>query len=639
MNQLIEFYGNNDYRDYLAHHGIMGMSWGHRNGPPYPLAYGDHSAAEKKAGWRQSLSSSGRADLKRKWKSKERADFDGNSRARYSGRDDEDKERDKRLGEASNRIADATTTSNNRELDRATNDSKKAIAADNDGDARSAPAKKTLSEVLAARKQKAIDNKKRAIADRAVNSTNMSELMKAKNNKLFSAEEINSIADRVDTRASALNRMSARSNIVEGLFGKNRQSALDKAKASEILKNSDRYTTEEIQAATEKFAAKQKLKNAQRDARLNGIKSLVEKGAAITKGVADITANVKTAKTAFEEITGKKLPGASDAINKILNSGDRNRINELSKTVEFDADKYKKAASSIKAKDDYDKLFQANQRANESSQGKQQKQDSSKDQKIADTNVKIQNESKPEAPKQESGSSNSAYDRMMDSWRSAKVDGSSKTPSTSEEFAATRMERMAGAMRAGSKNSDSISKAMDSEIAKYTQMTSGRAGKKLAKAISSISSSKVDSFLDEVAVKNRRREAAEKSTQELADNVRSLQSLTGRTVKAEPTTREESYSKLQDRIREMTSSSNVDRKAANRRAGAKKAAETRANNKAAKESTWEDVDSSAGLSRFLSLTSSVRESAAKEKTEAALERISRGSLVWDPEKKQFVKKG
>lgn len=39
----------------LSHHGILGMRWGQRNGPPYPLGSGDHSVSEKKAGWRKSL--------------------------------------------------------------------------------------------------------------------------------------------------------------------------------------------------------------------------------------------------------------------------------------------------------------------------------------------------------------------------------------------------------------------------------------------------------------------------------------------------------------------------------------------------------------------------------------------------------
>lgn len=40
---------------YLAHHGIRGQKWGHKSGPPYPLDASDHSASEKKAGWRKSL--------------------------------------------------------------------------------------------------------------------------------------------------------------------------------------------------------------------------------------------------------------------------------------------------------------------------------------------------------------------------------------------------------------------------------------------------------------------------------------------------------------------------------------------------------------------------------------------------------
>ena len=35
---------------YIKHHGIKGQKWGSRNGPPYPIAAGKHSAAEKRAG-------------------------------------------------------------------------------------------------------------------------------------------------------------------------------------------------------------------------------------------------------------------------------------------------------------------------------------------------------------------------------------------------------------------------------------------------------------------------------------------------------------------------------------------------------------------------------------------------------------
>lgn len=41
--------------EYLKHHGILGMKWGKKNGPPYPIGVSAHSQSEKKAGCRKSL--------------------------------------------------------------------------------------------------------------------------------------------------------------------------------------------------------------------------------------------------------------------------------------------------------------------------------------------------------------------------------------------------------------------------------------------------------------------------------------------------------------------------------------------------------------------------------------------------------
>lgn len=62
----------NDYdSNYLMHHGILGMKWGERNGPPYPLGDKMHSAAEKAAGWRKSLKD--KSEAKKKAKKKQAA--------------------------------------------------------------------------------------------------------------------------------------------------------------------------------------------------------------------------------------------------------------------------------------------------------------------------------------------------------------------------------------------------------------------------------------------------------------------------------------------------------------------------------------------------------------------------------------
>ena len=44
---------------YLSHSGIPGMKWGQKNGPPYPIREGGHSAAEVKANPKLAGGSSG----------------------------------------------------------------------------------------------------------------------------------------------------------------------------------------------------------------------------------------------------------------------------------------------------------------------------------------------------------------------------------------------------------------------------------------------------------------------------------------------------------------------------------------------------------------------------------------------------
>lgn len=80
----MHYYG--DINDYISHHGILGQRWGKKNGPPYPLGSGDHSASEKKAGWRKSLS--GNNAVRYRGKNKENLENVGSASLKLKKTDD-----------------------------------------------------------------------------------------------------------------------------------------------------------------------------------------------------------------------------------------------------------------------------------------------------------------------------------------------------------------------------------------------------------------------------------------------------------------------------------------------------------------------------------------------------------------------
>lgn len=92
--------------DSLEHHGIDGQKWGVRNGPPYPLAAGDHSAAEKRA-MRSSQKATYKIIKRKHYKSKVPGHINTNKRL--------DKELNSKIKEKKNELIELREKANKQE--------------------------------------------------------------------------------------------------------------------------------------------------------------------------------------------------------------------------------------------------------------------------------------------------------------------------------------------------------------------------------------------------------------------------------------------------------------------------------------------------------------------------------------------
>lgn len=626
---MVEYYGNNDYRDYLAHHGIPRMQWGKRNGPPYPLDYGDHSAAEKRGmaekgvkyrGTEGSIKIKKKSDLVR-IKPKHRG-IDAFIERRAEARARKDAEKKERLA---NKIVESENMVALRDKKNSkyftTEEIRDLAAKIKDRQER----RELISSGSKSKKEKDYDDRKQRMMSDAIKNSDMTEVNK--HNNMFTTEELKNMRTQIDERARELHNMAVRSG-KEGYSTYEKRVMIEKGDAKKILKNMDSFSIDELNEAVQRYSARQKIKDAQRDARLKAIGDYLQRGAAMSKSVADIAANISNVKKAIDDITGKTKQDDQNILNSLLGSGDRDKIAKVADKLDGKEAAY--AAKSIENQDKLKKLLQANAAANSpgDSNGKREQQsapDQNKKQKQQQENTNAssgetkqqKNESEAPAnsdrdePKVQNGSvsksntGDESYDRMMDAWRSAKVTPS-KTPSSTTEApsAEARLRQMSDVMKAGTRVDKDFSKAMNQEIKKYTDMTGG-ATSRVAKAISKLQTT---SYSD----------GAYSSTSEKMRAAEAMDAWTAQR-KAESTPEAKALAKANRAAAaiEIARASKAYRTYVNRKAGAKKAAETRRLNKAKAQELVDERPVSSGPTSSSNYDSSTRTPAASSSSSAS----------------------
>lgn len=111
---------------YLAHHGIKGMHWGARNGPPYPLGYSSHTAEQKRKNAKSTIDGDPDTTVK-----KSKSNHQNGNNRNHSGPDAWEMDKDRRFRESINTKSTKANKSTNTKFknDEVHRNTKKIIAA------------------------------------------------------------------------------------------------------------------------------------------------------------------------------------------------------------------------------------------------------------------------------------------------------------------------------------------------------------------------------------------------------------------------------------------------------------------------------------------------------------------------------
>lgn len=82
---------------YLAHHGIKGMHWGARNGPPYPLDYSSHTVEQKRKNAKSTIDGDPDTTVK-----KSKGNSQNGNKRNQTGQDTWEMDKDRRFMESLN---------------------------------------------------------------------------------------------------------------------------------------------------------------------------------------------------------------------------------------------------------------------------------------------------------------------------------------------------------------------------------------------------------------------------------------------------------------------------------------------------------------------------------------------------------